>query len=108
MVIKGTDLQVSQSGFRCVCLSIKLDEKGVGIRTANLSAIVLLVNVQNYCTKYLFQTCRIFLLQKAKIGKTAQELAPCSLLLLLIQNYDTFSIIWYMKHADEGQITNIR
>ena len=57
---------------------------------------------------YLFQTCRIFLLQKAKIiGKTAQELAPCSLLLLLIQNYyDTFSIIWYMKHADEGQITN--
>lgn len=46
MVIKGTDLQVSQSGFRCVCLSIKLDEKRVGIRTANLSAIVLLVNVQ--------------------------------------------------------------
>lgn len=45
---------------------------------------------------------------KAKIGKTAQELAPCSLLLLLIQNYDNFSIIWYMKHADEGQITNMR
>lgn len=47
MVIKGTDLQVSQSGFRCVYLSITLDEQRVGIRTVNSSAMVLLVNVQN-------------------------------------------------------------